>query len=140
MSIDTTFLRSHIASLEAALQGVGRHGDDDVRRDPYRAACVKEFEVVMEQSGKLLRRRIAAWFATNRQADRLHFKDLFRHAARHGVIDCDTVERWIGYRDNRSSSALDHDEGFAEDTLRLLPEFVEDAIALAAVIGGAEDG
>ena len=140
MSIDTTFLRSRIASLEAALQGVGRHRDDDDGRDLYRAACVKEFEFVLEQSGKLLRKRLSPWFASNRQADRLHFKDLFRHAARHGLIDCDTVERWIGYRDNRSSSALDHDEGFAEDTLRLLPGFVEDAKALAAVIEGADDG
>ena len=51
--------------------------------DIYRAASVKEFELVLEQSGKLLRKRLAAWFASNRQADRLPFKDLFRHAARH---------------------------------------------------------
>ena len=36
--------------------------------DIYRAACVKEFELVLEQSGKLLRKRLAAWFASNRQA------------------------------------------------------------------------
>ena len=37
----------------------------------YRAACVKEFELILEQSGKLLRKRLAAFFASNRQADRL---------------------------------------------------------------------
>ena len=140
MSIDTTFLRSHIASLEAALQGVGRHGDDDVRRDLYRAACVKEFELVLEQSGKLLRKRLSPWFASNRQADRLHFKDLFRHAAKHGLMDCDAVERWLRCRDNRAFPQRDLEEEFLTGTMALLPEFVEDAKALAAVIEGAGDG
>ena len=140
MSIDTTFLRGRIVALEVSLQGVERHRDDDVAYDMYRAACVKEFELVLEQSGKLLRKRLAAWFASNRQVDRLHFKDLFRHAARHGLIDCDTVERWIRYRDNRSCSTLDHGDGFTEDTLGLLPGFIDDAKALAAVIDGTDDG
>ena len=140
MSIDTTFLRSRIVALEVSLEGIGRHRDDDIAYDMYRGACVKEFELVLEQSGKLLRKRLAAWFASNRQADRLHFKDLFRHAARHGLIDCDAAERWIRYRDNRSSSTFDHGEGFTEGTLGLLPGFIDDAKALAAVIEGADDG
>ena len=84
MSIDTTFLRRCIASLERTVEGIeGQEDRDDLMYDIYRAARVKEFELVLEQSGKLLRKRLAAWFASNRQADRLHFKDLFRHAARH---------------------------------------------------------
>ena len=82
-TIDTTFLRRCIASLEQAVEGIERQEDgDDVMYDIYRAACAKEFELVLEQSGKLLRKRLAAWFASNRQADRLHFKDLFRQGAR----------------------------------------------------------
>ena len=96
MNIDTTFLRRCIASLDRAVEGIERHEvDDDVMYDIYRAACVKEFELVLEQSGKLLRKRLAAWFASNRQADRLHFKDLFRNAARHDLIAPDAVERWL---------------------------------------------
>ena len=87
MNIDTTFLRRCIASLERAVEEIERHeGGDDVIYDIYCAACVKEFELVLEQSGKLLRKLLAAWFASNRQADRLHFKDLFRHATHHGLI------------------------------------------------------
>ena len=78
MSIDTTFLRRCIASLERAVEGIEG-----------------------QESGKLLRKRLAPWFASNRQADRLHFKDLFRHAARHGLIPPGAVERWLRYRDNR---------------------------------------
>ena len=103
MSIDTTFLRRCIRALELTLGEIGEHQEaDDFLYDIYRAACVKEFELVLEQSGKLLRKRLAAFFASNRQADRLVFKDLFRHAARHGLMDADTAERWLQYRDNRN--------------------------------------
>ena len=135
MNIDTTFLRRCIASLERAVEGIERHEvDDDVMYDIYRAACVKEFELVLEQSGKLLRKRLAAWFASNRQADRLHLKDLFRNAARHDLIAPDAVERWLRYRDNRNYTAHDYGEDFAEATLRLLPDFIKDAKALAGMI------
>lgn len=140
MNIDTTFLRRCIASLERAVDGIERsEANDDVMYDIYRAACVKEFELVLEQSGKLLRKRMAAWFASNRQADRLHFKDLFRNAARHDLIEPDAVERWLRYRDNRNYTAHDYGEDFAEATLRLLPEFIEDAKALAGIIEQTND-
>ena len=141
MSIDTTFLRRCIASLERAVLEIERLDDsEDVLYDIYRAACVKEFELVLEQSGKLLRKRLAAYFASNRQADRLNFKDLFRHAARHDLIGAFAVERWLRYRDNRNDTAHDYGEDFAETTLTLLPAFVEDATALADMIEQTDDG
>ena len=140
MSIDTTFLRRCNGTLERALSGIEEHRDADYfLYDVYRAACVKEFELVLEQSGKLLRKRLAAFFASNRQADRLAFKDLFRHTAKHGLIDCAAAERWLAYRDNRNETAHDCGEEFAEATLKLLPTFVEDAKALADVIEAAGD-
>ena len=140
MSIDTTFLRRCIASLERAVEGIERQEPrDDVMYDIYRAACVKEFELVLEQSGKLLRKRLAVWFASNRQADRLHFKDLFRHAARHDLMAPDAVERWLRYRDNRNFTAHDYGEDFAEATLKLLPDFIVDAKTLADMIERADD-
>lgn len=140
MSIDTTFLRRCIASLERAVQEVeGIDDREDVLYDIYRAACVKEFELVLEQSGKLVRKRLSVYFASNRQADRLNFKDLFRHAARHDLIDTDAVERWLHYRDNRNDTAHDYGENFAETTLKLLPAFVEDAKVLADMIERTDD-
>ena len=140
MSIDTTFLRRCIASLERAvaeLEGLeGLDDREDVFYDIYRAACVKEFELVLGQTGKLLRERLAAYFASNRQAHRLNFKDLFRHAAKHCLMDCEAVESWLGYRDN---AAQDYGEDFPEATLPLLPAFVDDAKALADMIDDADD-
>lgn len=73
VSIDTTFLRRCIASLERAVEGIeGQEDREHIMYDIYRAASVKEFGLVLEQGGKLLRKRLAAWFASNRQADRLH--------------------------------------------------------------------
>lgn len=139
MSFDTTFLRRPIASLERAAAEIGGLDDkDDVLDDIYRAACVKEFDLVLEQSGKLLRKRLAAFFASNRQADLLNFKDLFRHAARHCLMDCDAVERWLRYRDNRNDTTHDY-EDFAEATLALLPALVDDAKALANAIERSTD-
>ena len=140
MRIDTTFLRRCIQSLELALGEIDKHQEaNDFLYDVYRAACVKEFELVLEQSGKLLRKRMAAFFASNRQADRLVFKDLYRHAAKHGLIDLETVERWLQYRDNRNDTAHDYGENFAEATLKLLPAFIADAKALVDMLEAAND-
>ena len=140
MRIDTIFLRRCIQALEFALAEAGKRQEaNDFLYDIYRAACVKEFELVLEQSGKLLRKRLAAFFASNQQADRLIFKDLFRHAAKHGLMDPDTVERWLQYRDNRNDTAHNYGEDFAETTLKLLPAFLADAKALADTIGTADD-
>ena len=141
MTIDTTFLRRCIDTLERAMDEIVIHGTtEDFLYDIYRAACVKEFELVLEQSGKLLRKRLANFFASNRQADRLAFKDLFRHAAKHGLIESDAAERWLRYRDNRNDTAHNYGEDFAENTLKLLPSFVADARALADMIESVDDG
>ena len=140
MSIDTTFLRRCIGTLELAYGEISRLKEqEELTYDIYRAACVKEFELVLEQSGKLLRKRLAAYFSNNRQADRLPFKDLFRHAAKHGLMDVETTERWLAYRDNRNDTAHDYGEDFAEQTLMLLPDFIADAKALADMIESTDD-
>ena len=139
VNIDTTFLRRCIATLELALEHLEQAEEDVTIYDLHRAACVKEFELVLEQSGKLLRKRLAPYFASNRQADRLIFKDLFRHAAKHGLIDAAAAERWLRYRDNRNQTAHDYGSGFAKTTLKLLPGFIADANALADMIESAPD-
>ena len=50
------------------------------------------------------------------------------------MIDGQACERWLEYRDNRNDTAHNYGEGFAETTLKLLPDFLVDARALADVI------
>ncbi len=141
MNIDTTFLRRCIGALEYAFDEISNRSEaEDFIYDIYRAACVKEFELVLEHSGKLLRKRLAAYFASNRQADRLYFKDLFRHAAQHGLMDIEAVERWFRYRETRNDTAHNYGEKFAETTLNLLSAFIADAKALADMIEQTNDG
>jgi nucleotidyltransferase substrate binding protein (TIGR01987 family) len=107
---------------------------DTIEYDMYRSACIKEFEIILEQSGKLLRKLLKPYFHSSKEVDKLYFKDLFRHAVLHSLITDETCERWLEYRDNRNNTAHDYGVNFAEDTLVLLPAFIADAMAFAEVI------
>ena len=138
MAINTVFLTQHIDTLNAAFNHLQRHKPDDTPYNIFRAASVKKFELVLELSGSLLKKRLRPYLASNRQADRLTFKNAFRYAAKHGLISVEACERWLTCRDNRNDTAHDYGEAFAETTLRLLPSFVVDARELVRVI--AEEG
>ena len=126
--------------METAFEHLQQHEAGDIAYEIFRAACVKEFELVLEQSGSLLKKRLRPYFASNRQADRLTFKNRFRHAAKHGLISVESCERWLEYRDNRNDTAHQYGEGFAETTLKLLPRFIDDAKEVAQVIAeGSND-
>ena len=125
--LNTEYFGRCITTLRQAFDGLSREAPDSTLYDIYRAACVKEFEIILEQTGKLLKKRLADYFASSRQADQLNFKDVFRHAARHGLITLKEADRWLAYRDNRNDTAHDYGEGFANETLALLPQFIVDA-------------
>ncbi len=139
MGINTDFLTRCINTLESAFDQLQQREPGDTLYEIFRAAAVKEFEIVLEQSGSLLKKRLQPYFASNRQADRLTFKDAFRHAAKHGLITVEASERWFVYRDNRNDTAHNYGEGFAETTLKLLPDFIGDAKELARVVGEDAD-
>ena len=102
--IDTSGLRRCIGTLEAAFAHLRRENPDEAMRDIFRAACVKEFELVLEIGGSLLRKRLRDFFTSNREADRLTFRDAFRHGAKHGLVSAEACERWLQYRDIRNAS------------------------------------
>lgn len=133
--INTDYFARCIAALDRAYGGLQGLPVDDDMYDIYRAACVKEFELVLEQAGKLLKKRLKPYFASSKQVDALIFKDIFRHAARHGLLELEESERWLIYRDNRNDTDHDYGEGFAEGTLRLLPGFIVDAKRMLSVLG-----
>ena len=139
MRINTDFLVRCINTLESAVEQLQQREPANPFYDTFREASVKEFEIVAEQSGILLKKRLRPYFASNRQADRLTFKNIFRHAAKHDLISLEACERWFAYRDNRNDAAHDCGEDFAKTTLRLLPAFIADARELAGVIGQAVD-
>ena len=133
--INTDFLVRCIGGLERFLDELERHEPGEFYYDLSRAACVKEFELILDESGSLLRRRLRPFFASAGDANRLVFKDLFRYAARVGLIPLDGVERWFDYGDLRNDTAHLYGEELAETTLRMLHSFIQDAEELARVIG-----
>ena len=139
MSINTDFLVRSINTLESAFEQLRQRAPGDTFYEVFRAASLKEFEIVPEQSGSLLKKRLRPYFASNRQADGLTFKDAFRHAAKHDLISVEACEHWFAYRDNRNDTAHDYGEKFAETTLKLLPDFITDAGDLATVIAEGGD-
>lgn len=135
MSLNVLHLLRTADTLEQAIIQLSAIDDkNSVLYDLFRNAAIKSFELSLETAGKLLRKALKLYTATPREADRLVFKDLFRHAQKHALLDSAAVERWFNYRDNRNNTAHDYGEGFAEETLALLPNFLLDVEALAATL------
>ncbi|MCY4176548.1 MAG: nucleotidyltransferase substrate binding protein [Acidimicrobiaceae bacterium] len=139
VKLDTGFLERCIQTLEAALDRLHAAEGDALTHDIFRAACVKEFEIILEQCSVLLRKRLRAYMASNRQADQLAFKPIFRQAARHGLITAAECERWLEYRNQRNNTAHLYGEETPEAILGLLPAFVVDARSLATTISTPVD-
>lgn len=139
MSIDTSYYERCISTLEKAHGLLLQTDPENIDHDMYRSACVKEFEIILEQSGKLLRKVLMPYLHSNKEADRLYFKDLFREVLKRSLISAESCESWPMYRDNRNSTAHDYGAQFAEETLALLPSFIADAKALAAMIKEQSD-
>ncbi len=140
MGTDTTFFKEYLDRLEVYWQLLDRDREDETARRLGREICIERFEVALEQSGKLLRKTLRPWFASNRAADRLTFRDVFRHAAKHGLIDIEAAERWLSYRDSLNGTGEpDGADPAVVAVVERLPAFVADARALAALIEQAPD-
>lgn len=134
MEIDTTFYERYIATLTKAHALLKDSDPESIEYNMYRSACIKEFEIILEQSGKLMRKVLKPFFHSSVAVDKLTYKDVFRQAVLRGLITDETCDRWMQYRDNRNSTAHDYGVNFAEETLVLLPHFISDSAALAGVI------
>ena len=134
MSLNVEHLLRTVTTLEAALEALQLQGNNEIMHDLYRNAAIKSFELSLETAGKLLRKALKAFGGSPREVDKLIFNDVLRHAGKHGILELAGVERWLQYRTNRNSTAHDYGEGFANETLRLLPGYVTDARALAIAV------
>ncbi len=136
-ALDTDFVRRCIRTLDQALMALSNSNLEPVTHDIYRAACIKEFEIVSEQCAKLLKKALVVFLPSARAVDALTYKDVFRHAAKHGLVSLQAAERWLAYRDHRNHSAHEYGENFADAILLLLPGFLVDATDLLQTIESA---
>lgn len=132
MSLNVEHLRRTADTLEEAITRLAAVEDgNEVLYDLFRNAAIKSFELSLETTGKLLRKALKLYGGSPREVDRLVFRDLFRQASKHGLLDEAAVERWFAYRANRNTTAHDYGEGFANETLKILPAYLQDVRALA---------
>lgn len=139
MKIDTIFYERCISTLEKAHELLLKANPENIDYDMYRSACVKEFEIILEQSGKLLRKVLKPYFHSSKAVDKLYFKDVFRQAVVRSIITPQLCERFLEYRENRNSTAHDYGVNFAEETLVLLPGFIADAKLLTEAINNQKN-
>jgi nucleotidyltransferase substrate binding protein (TIGR01987 family) len=140
MALNVEHLLRTADTLEQALIAIDNHGSrNDVLFDLYRNAVIKSFELSLEMAGKLLRKALKAYGGSPREIDKLVFNDVLRHASKHSLFDAPSVERWLSYRANRNNTAHDYGEGFANETLTLLPQYLQDVRQLAPILQAVFD-
>ena len=76
--ISTEYLQKCIATLEKSYEMLSQTQEGTIDYELYRNSLVKGFEMTLEQSGKLLKKKIAPYFATKKALDALTFKEIFR--------------------------------------------------------------
>lgn len=134
MNINTEYFKRSIETLCRAYSLIKTVEEGSIDYEMYRNSLVKSFEMTLEQSGKLLRKKLTPFFATKKVVDSLTFKDLFRHALKFSLLNEAEVNRWFKYRDNRNNTAHDYGRAFAEETLLLIDDFIKDVSRLKEVI------
>ena len=139
MPINADFLIRCINTLESAFEQLQQREPGDTFYEIFRAASVKEFEIVLEQSGRPTQEAAEALLRQQQAGRPADLQGRLRHAAKHDLISVEACERWFAYRDNRNDTAHDYGEKFAETTLKLLPDFITDARELARVMAEGED-
>jgi hypothetical protein len=137
--IETAYLERFISTLEKSYSLLQKANPAEIDYDMYRSASVKEFEIILEQCGKLLRKCLKPYYHSSQAVDKLYFKEVFKQCVLRSIITPELCERFLEYRDNRNSTAHDYGVNFAEETLVLLPNFITDANLIVEAINTQND-
>jgi nucleotidyltransferase substrate binding protein (TIGR01987 family) len=129
--LNTDHLRSCIRTLAASLRFYETCTAGDEDQDVFRNAIVKGYELSQETAFKLLKKALKSYGHGGKKLEASPVKELLRLAATHDLMSLSEVERWFAYRDNRNSTAHDYGEHFAQETLSLMPAFLQDVQTLA---------
>jgi nucleotidyltransferase substrate binding protein (TIGR01987 family) len=126
MQLNTIHLENCLEVLEYSYDALNKANKNSTSYKVFRNAALKGFELTLEVTSKLLKKALKPFFASSKAVDRLTFKEVFRNAAKHGLITIEGTERWFDYRDNRNTTTHDYDEDAAEEALALIAPFIND--------------
>ena len=116
-----TSLENAVASLQDALNEYAKEEDTYVRD-----AVIQRFEYTYELSHKLLKRHLEATAANQDEIDTLSFQDLIRLGSERQLLRSGW-EKWSLYRKLRGTTSHTSDEAKAQEALKKIPEFYEEA-------------
>ena len=94
--LQTKHFKRCIQTLDASFALLKQAEAGSVEYEVYRNATIKGFELVLETGGKLLGKYLKQFFISPAEVDRLYFKDVLRHAAKHGLLTPDEAGSPIG--------------------------------------------
>ena len=129
--LNTDHLQRCIQTLQSSLRLYQAAEAGSIDQEVFRNAIVKGYELSQETTFKLLRKALKEYGHSSKKLNETPIKDVLRLAANHSLMSVAEVERWFSYRDNRNNTAHDYGEGFAKQTLILLPGFITDISTLA---------
>ena len=128
MALDLSSLEGAVKSLETAVsRSVDRElmgGLDEATQDVIRAGVIQNFEFTFELCWKFIQR----WIRINKtpeDAEPRTRKDLFRMAARYGLIEDPTS--WFGWAEARNITSHTYNKETADAVYRAAVGFVKDA-------------
>ena len=113
-----------IAPFSKALTSLKKVLKLDANDEVVRDAAIQRFEYTYELSWKMMERHIN-WARAERQGAPLVRKELFREAARYGLVS-DPV-RWFDHQEARNATSHAYDENKARAVFAAIPAFVVDA-------------
>lgn len=103
MALNTNHFFHSIERLQRSLDHLAKTKRHDLDYEVYSYAVIKGFELTLEIAGKLLRKALKLYTGNPKAVDALTYKEVFRQAAQHGIIDKEAILRWFAYRDNRNN-------------------------------------
>lgn len=124
-------LQRHMQTLASSLALYQQAEAGSIAQEVFRNAIVKSYELTQETAFKLLKKSLKVYGHGGNKLEALPIKDVLRLAAAHDLMSLAEVERWFRYRDNRNNTAHDYGEQFAQETLVLIPAFLQDIATLA---------
>lgn len=129
-TLDLTTLERCLATRERAHARLVVTSPTDDDHGLFRAACAKEFGLILEIVMNLLRKVLREYMTSTRELNNLPFKHILRLATQHGLLSLEEVDRWLPHRDNRNTSAHEYEVQFAGKIVSPLPTLIHDSSAV----------
>jgi nucleotidyltransferase substrate binding protein (TIGR01987 family) len=129
MKLDLSSLQKAIESLEKTINVAENKtliaGLDSDTKDTIRAGVIQNFEFTYELCWKFIKRWLSGNASVEDAENPRSRKELFRLAARFGLID--NLLSWFSYGDARNLTSHTYDENKAETVYETAVDFLEDA-------------